>query len=283
MRGAAALPTMNGREPPPLALDPDAFELSRPSTALSARAAPGAAGLPALEADVEKAIRAQGACSPALQRSASTAAGSRAEALLQRIAELVEAEVPFVQLENTSRALAPEFVRLLEQNVPRGRKLAQAAGLPLESWDESLRQEVMLAYSNSPTSQYVGPGNVSDWPQVKAAGFEVDSISFQLARSGLVSFTLSLAARAGAEPCARLQGEGVWELRSMDDGLGEVVLRMQQGLSGVMLGTPRVGVGSLMEPARSITLKLQEFRRVTLDGAEISEDEDDEEEEEGDC
>lgn len=220
--------------------------------------------LSALEVEVETALRAINSASPPLQRSAREAAQRRAETLLQAVQDAVGDEVAFVPLSNGGKVLADTYAQLLEQYAPRARSLACRAGVAVDSWDAELQNEVMQSFSNSASSQYVGSVNPGEWATYNEDGHALSS-EFQLSRGGLVSYTLVLEGNRG-----KLQGEGTWTLEGGEEGrLSTVRLEMRQGLTG------SASLTQVKEDARNISIAMSEFRRVTVDGAEPSDDEED--------
>lgn len=226
---------------------------------------PFANDLPTLEASLEVAVRAAGATSPAVQRSAHTAAVGRAEALIQAVSEALDQEETFVDAEGGAKVISEGAAELLERRVPLARRLSETAGAPVDEWVAEVREMAMQRLANSSGSQYLGAGHREEWPCFAGVG-GVLRASFQLSRGGLVSYALAAVDATGAE-LGKIQGEGIWTFADEERGLTEVRLDMRQGLTG-RIQRAGSGFAQVCEPARTLRVPLREFRRVRVPDAE---------------
>jgi len=232
----------------------------------------GPANLEDMEAAVEAANRAANAASSAIHRSAQAAAAQRVRALLAAIVEAAREQKAFTALETSADGtLTASFRELLEKRIPTAIRLAQEAGACIDDFEIEIREALMQRFANSKCTQYTGCAHFSEWQHWARTDCHLTE-TFHLARSGLVSYTIS-AESAGNE-LGRLEGEGIWKMSENSKKLTIVKLHMQQGLSGI------AGDGSNLEfyeLPRALHISLPECRRQHLGEQESSDDDGDDE------
>jgi len=171
----------------------------------------------------------------------------------------------------SSLVVTDAFIAVLREVVPRVRGVSPGS--------VDLVEAVARRISNGTSSFYEHPA-AAVWP-VYAERSPGLSARFQLAQSGLVSYSLA-AGLFGASGSWELAGEGCWKVLPADGQPTEVVLEMRQGLEGTAPVNENHGrIADVREPPCTLRFDLRECVRVgEEEDAEEEDDEEDEDEEE---